>query len=68
MLVTLPPVETPKKIKYSIDVINSDVVFDMHGKFNPNNLSWIVLNWKQCEINAIFAKLAEEYHATRKNG
>jgi hypothetical protein len=55
-----------EEMKTSIDAITCDGTFDIHGKFNPNNLVQIALNWMQIDISSIFGKVVLEYQVCIK--
>jgi hypothetical protein len=66
VVVTLPEKWLQEETKTSIDALTCDSTFDLHGKFNPNNLVRIVLNWTQKDVSGIFGKVVLEYQVCMK--
>jgi hypothetical protein len=66
VVVTLPEKWLWEETKTSIDALTCDGTFDIYGKFNPNNLVHIALNWVQKDVSGIFAKVVLEYQVCMK--
>jgi hypothetical protein len=66
VVVTLPEMWLWEETKTSINALTCDGIFELHGKFNPNNLVWIALNWMQKEVSGIFGKVVLEYQVCMK--
>jgi hypothetical protein len=66
VVVTLPEMWLREETKTFIDALTCDGTFELHRKFNPNNLVWIALNWMQKEVSGIFEKVVLEYHVCMK--
>ncbi len=63
---TLPEKWLQEETKTSIDALTCGGTFKLHGKFNPNNLVRIVLNWTQKDVSGIFGKVVLEYQVCMK--
>ncbi len=66
VVVTFPEKWLQEEMKTSIEALTCDGTFELHGKFNPNNLVRIALNCTQKEVSGIFLKVVLEYQVCMK--